>query len=587
MLSYKDVEFTDDLIQEIFTTVGRATDEAVLTYVRAHKDLGKGFQIKKASCAAFRKKISHHIGTMHEMDSITADFLYSAGIGREFVTVLSSFPLECQLDEFAVIFGHAAFTLALLLDERDDIHELGCQLLKSSEHQNLDADSARMTINDNMQSFITHLTKKICTATPATEAPPEDHNELIAELKRQLKAEQKLKNDVSSLLQEEKKSASRQISEKAERIEKLLAERNELRSSCSACQDQIESLRRELELSRLTYDTSVADTVESRLEGLTNSWLRKRIQLEQKLQYKAESNELLAQAEEAIVRQAQADRHTGNRRELHLRLSVISAKLAEVRDVRANALHPIEDLLEIENRLFVEEQNISRLIGAEENFQKPPLVQALAARINSVSEGDNSHHLEQFLEELHELGLSDSDFYFLQNKLGERYDRLVSVHGDQPLTQRPLNPALKFRFALGQGEPLTLVCDGHNILNSLEMFRDVRNLSHTDARKCLSNSIADLMQPYMECTATIVYDGPDHSRVECSENVTAIYSGGGKNEKHRADKRIEEMLNWRQYSGRSASVFVVTADYALGQEARESGAEVIPLEYFEWMLGGV
>jgi len=34
-------------------------------------------------------------------------------------------------------------------------------------------------------------------------------------------------------------------------------------------------------------------------------------------------------------------------------------------------------------------------------------------------------------------------------------------------------------------------------------------------------------------------------------------------------------------------VFVVAADYALGQEAHESGAKAIPLEHFVWMLGGV
>jgi predicted RNA-binding protein with PIN domain len=580
MLSYKDVEFTDDLIKEISATVGRAEDDDVLKYVRVHKDLSKGFQIKKNSCATFRKKIDRHIVSMHEMDIVTANFLYNSGVGREFVTVLSCFALEYHLYEFAAIFGQTAFTLALLLDERDEIRELGCQLLENSETRNIDTDSARKIVADNMQSFATHFSR-ICIATPVTPTPTGAQDDQIAELKRQLKAEQKLKNDLSSLLQEEKRSASRQLSEKAERIEKLSSERNELRSSCTAYQDQTESLRSELEQNRLTYDTNVAATVESRLEGLTNSWLRKRIQLEQKLQHKVESTELLAQAEEAIVRQTQADRHTGNRRELQLRLSAISSKLAEVRDVRANALHPIEDLLEIENRLVVEEQNILRLIGT----QKSPLVQALAARINSVSESDNSHHLELFLDQLHELCLSDSDFYFLQNQLGERYDRLLSVAGDRPLLPLPINPALKFRFALAQGEPLTLVCDGHNIINSLEMFRDVRNRNHAAARKSLSDSIADLMQPYQGSTATIVYDGPDHNKVECSDNVTVIYSGGGKNEMHRADRRIEEMLNWRQYTDRSVPVFVVTADYDLGKEARESGAEVIPLEHFEWFMG--
>jgi hypothetical protein len=66
--------------------------------------------------------------------------------------------------------------------------------------------------------------------------------------------------------------------------------------------------------------------------------------------------------------------------------------------------------------------------------------------------------------------------------------------------------------------------------------------------------------------ATIVYDGPDHDRVQVSNNVTVIYSGGGSRAaKHRADKRIEELLNWRTFAGESTPVFLVTDDYDLGQ----------------------
>ena len=52
----------------------------------------------------------------------------------------------------------------------------------------------------------------------------------------------------------------------------------------------------------------------------------------------------------------------------------------------------------------------------------------------------------------------------------------------------------------------------------------------------------------------------------------SAYSGGGKNEKHRAGKRIEEMLNWREYAGSSGLLYVVTADNDLGREARMSGS---------------
>lgn len=269
---------------------------------------------------------------------------------------------------------------------------------------------------------------------------------------------------------------------------------------------------------------------------------------------------------------------------LQQRLSIISSKLAEVRDVLANALHPIDELGEIEKQLAEEEWSLSRQLGSDQETSPSPLIQTLAARINACRNGETLHTLEQFAEELYQHGLPDTDYNFLQKKLGDRYDRLVAEHGDQSLPQKPLNPALRFRCDLGQGTPLTLVCDGHNILNSMDVFREVRNRNHAEARKSLSDSITGLLQPYQDCSATIVYDGPDNNQVKCSDNVTVIYSGGGKSEKHRADRRIEELLNWRVYTGRSTPVYVVTADNELSREARESGAEVIPLEQFEWML---
>lgn len=580
MLSYKDVVFTDELIREISTTVDRASDEAVMEFVRKHQDLAKGFQIRKTGCATFRKRISQHFIAMHELDDAAVKFLYCHGVGQQFVAVLSSQALAVLQHEFAAILGHSAFTLALLLDPRANIHRFGRNMQRKGEDRNLDKETARKVVVENMHSFIANfslITDAVTDKIPP--AVPYDPEKNIP-LQMELKAEQKRNCTLATQLKEEKERAQILLAEKAERIEKLLAERNVLRSSSAGLRNQIDSLQAELEQLRLTYDTDLTSSVESRLEGLTNGWLKTCIQHEQRTNC-SKAKDLLARADEVISLQVQADRHTGNRRELQLRLSAVSAKLAEVRDIRANALKPIEDLSYIERQLVAEEHDLSRLLGSDGDSRKTPMVQALAARINSASEGENIHKLEQFLDELHQLGLPDSDFAFLQNKLAVLYDRLLSQSDDAPLLQLPLNPTLRFRFALAQGQPLTLVCDGHNILNSMDMFTDVRNRSHSDARKSLSDILTVLLKPYQCCTATIVYDGPDHNKVECSENVTVIYSGGGKNEKHRADRRIEEMLNWRQYTGKSAPVFVVTADYDLGQEAKESGAEIISLEHFE------
>lgn len=583
MLSYKKTKFTDNLIKEIITTVSRSTDDDVLTYIRLHKDLAKGFQIKKNGCSVFRKKISQYIITLHELDEDSARFLYRSGIGQEFVTVLSQAVLMFHLDEFAAIFGHDAFALALLLDERAGVHRLGRKLLETPVESVLDKEAACTVVADNLRNFTTHFSS-ICPGLKIDKDPSVENKEKVALLERHLKAEQKRNSEISERLQQEKQAALQQVADKKERITRLTDENHALLSTCSDLKRQVGDLTKQIEQQKSTFDATVTASVESRLQGLAKRWLNNSILVEKAVERKDSANDLLSKTENAIALQIRADRHTGNRRELQQRLSIISSKLAEVRDVLANALHPIDELREIENQLADEELNLSRQLGTDQENSRSPLVQALAARINAADNGENLHNIEQFLDELHRIGLVEADYCFLQNKLGDRYDRLLSENEGGLLPQMPLNPALRFRYTLGQGTPLTLVCDGHNILNSMDVFREVRNRNHAEARKSLSDSITGLLRPYQDCSATIVYDGPDNNRVECSDNVTVIYSGGGKSEKHRADRRIEELLNWRVYTGKTAPVYVVTADNELSREARESGAEVIPLEQFEWML---
>lgn len=584
MLSYKKTKFTDNLIKEIITTVSRAADEDVLTYIQLHKDLAKGFQIKKNGCSVFRKKISQYIITLHELDEDSARFLYRSGIGQEFVTVLSQAVLMFHLDEFAAIFGHDAFALALLLDERAGVHRLGRKMLENPVESVLDKEAACRAVADNLRNFTTHFSS-ICPGLKIDKDPSVEIKEKVANLERQLKAEQKLNGEISARLQQEKQAALHHLSEKKERINRLTDENHALLSTCNDLKQQVGDLTNQIEQQKSMFDATVTASVESRLQSLANQWLKKRIQLDEYVQRNNSATDLIGKAEDAIARQVRADRHTGNRRELQQRLSTISSKLVEVRDVIANALHPIDELSDIEKQLADEEWNLSRQLGSDQETSPSPLVQALAARINVCRDGgENLHNLEQFVEELYQHGLPNTDYSFLQTKLGDRYDRMVSEHGEHPLPQKPLNPALRFRCDLGQGTPLTLVCDGHNILNSMDVFREVRNRNHAEARKSLSDSITGLLRPYQDCSATIVYDGPDNNRVECSDNVTVIYSGGGKSEKHRADRRIEELLNWRIYTDRTAPVYVVTADNELSREARESGAEVIPLEQFEQLI---
>ena len=112
----------------------------------------------------------------------------------------------------------------------------------------------------------------------------------------------------------------------------------------------------------------------------------------------------------------------------------------------------------------------------------------------------------------------------------------------------------------------------------------MRNRDHGEARQSLIDAITFLCRSNPHCTATIVYDGPDTNRIAVSAEVTVIYSGGGKTERHRADRRIAELLDWSSYINSSIPVYLVTNDNDLAEEARGSGAEVMTLDWFSRFL---
>ena len=583
MLSYHDTEFTEEIMAEIATSVSSADDNAILRHVKAERSLLAGFQLRKSNCGTFRKRIIQNIRTMDTLDEITADLLYNSGLGLQFVTVLSESVLKCQFSEFAAIFGYAPFTLALLLDPRPSVRELGSQMLDEPCDITQSKDEACESVADTMRPFTLHY-RAICSlvTNPDSDKNATTLQKQIGEVQRQLKAEQKLNEELSHRLHDEKKSALLQLTEKNDRVDKLLAELDVLRTSLDDQKKEAGRLCLQLAEERHDFETAIDSGVQLRLDGLTNNWLRNAVQLEQECHQAALTTDLLAQAEAVIARQAHADRHTGNFRSLRERLAAVVAKLSEVRETLAQAFQPLGELVEIETLLAAEVRRLSALLeNATTNNLPSPLVQALAARINVASTNDGLHQCEQLLEELRSLGLPKAEYSFLQSKLGERYDRLIAEYGNMAV---PLNPALRFRSVLSQGTPVAIVCDGHNIINSMPWFELVRNRDHGEARQSLINAITLLCKAYPQCTATIVYDGPDANQIAVAAGVTVMYSGGGKTEKHRADKRIAELLNWRAYTDSSTPVFLVTNDNELAQEARGSGAEVMPLDYFSLFL---
>lgn len=589
---YKDVLLTTEMLDAMVGIVSQADDDDLLRYVRSHKKLANGFKITKAGSATFRKRLIAQLRSTKELDNATAAFLYENSLGKQFFLVLSVEAIQEHLKQFFIIFGRINVLLALLLDERPELNELAISMLEASEDEEPDdRKRACAYIIANMTPFVDHFTtimREVIEDLPENDQQDPEvvdnaHND---ELQRLLIAEQKRNGLLSQKLQEYKEEVAAKQATQSERIAKLTTERDELRQLTVHAEQKIAMLLQEAKRNRQELDAIIEENVKARLSAITNRWLQTRETIDYEVQHIASHHDLIDKADTAICLQQQADRHTGNRHTLQQRLQDIISKLAEIREAVSSALHPLDGLSAIEAELQVEADRLRQLLDNGQSAELSPLAKSLATRIGATTGGDGLHQCETLLEKLCGLGLPSDDCRYLQNLLGERYDQLLAAHGtNRELPIQPLNPALRFRQALAQGKPSALICDGHNIINCMDQFEKVRSRDHAEARQLLTDTLAIQLKQYPHLSVTIVYDGPEHNKLQETENVAVIYSGGGcKLTKHRADRRITELLNWSAFTETGEQLFVVSADNDVVRESRENRAQVIPLDQFGYMF---
>ena len=572
------IELTPILLEAVTETVNAADNETIAAYITKKPGLAAGFRPNAPCNSSIKKRIIAQLKSASEYDANTIEFLYHAGLGQSFVVVLSTSALEQLHNQFHAWFG-VPFILALVLDSRPDVQELARKLL-DTDGQPLPRIDAGKQIGKELATF-SRVFLPLCNPAEQPEAP-QNHNAVaqLHDIQRQLVREEKRNQEISDLLHAEREK---------HRIykEQVTIRIHELRNQMESCKQELvharsknEGLEAELTSELENKKAAIANGIKSGLKQITNTWLYKRVHSEESLAELSEAPDLLAEADHILACQSQTDRHVGNRKMLRERLEAVTARLHEIRDARLNAIHPVDGLKQIEDKLLEEEKRISAILYPDTEACFSPVTIALAARINA-SKGEEVSRLEKLYEELGNMGLANADLTYLQNCFSDRFDRLLAENSERTDTILPRNPALRFKRNLSLGQRVAIYCDGHNLINSMEVFR---NDNHLDAREHLTQAVAKLSNEHQNCTACIVFDGPTHQREYVTENCVVIYSGGGTNEKHRADKRISEMLNWHEHLGEELQVYVVTADNEVANDACDKGAEVISLDQFGCLL---
>ena len=296
---------------------------------------------------------------------------------------------------------------------------------------------------------------------------------------------------------------------------------------------------------------------------------------------------LLARAASALTAQARADSAAGVRHLLEARLEACEASRARCRAMIVDALDPLPELVEVEKDLAAEIERLRKLLGREPSPAVDP-EEALALAINSASDA----HLPDLLHTARKLNglkvLSDEATARLEEAVRRRYSVRYAKRGGPGLENGDANsPDYILRCALQGQVPAILFIDAHNVLYALQA-RYSRPQDHrgpcAEAREWLVGDIVQMVSNAPTCRVILVFDGPERTESTPSGNVRVIYSGGAKDQEHRADDVIIDEARFLVGAGSSCRLLLVTNDTGLANRGIALGVRNLsPLELLNYL----
>ncbi|MBP7636538.1 MAG: hypothetical protein KBA18_01555 [Kiritimatiellae bacterium] len=339
---------------------------------------------------------------------------------------------------------------------------------------------------------------------------------------------------------------------------------------------ELEAATVELTRERTHREERVTAAVELALALEFHGWLAQARAVERDAQRPDPHAELLSQAEAALRKQSEADRHSGNRALLTARREQVEQTLATVRAALRNALRPTADLHAVEGALAAENLRLERLL--DPNAPASPLEAALAAQFQAARDNDlpRLRELPDLLAALHVLDAPA--VARLQAAFQRRVAALEALGVPVPQTENLSPAAALLTRALAGETPAILLLDGHNVLFGLpSRYNPVRGASLTEAekRQMLARDVVRLAGPNPALRAWLVFDGPTRQDTQAAPNVRVTYSGGQG--EHRADGVLLDNIRFFISASPETPILLVSNDQDLCAHARRLGAVDLPV----------
>lgn len=565
-----DIRLTPELESELKHLCEALSDDELTGLARSEPSLlVGGFRADKP--AAVRMRLLQ-VAVGPQLISETVRRLLAAhSLNRPLVARLSRAALRDLRQELAALFGGPRLLLAMLLDERAEVREAAGRLLQSGPPFTAmnPEDAARVV----REAFARLLEGVGATASansgdlPRMREAWRDEKDRLSEQLRESRAENR-----------RLKAVETRLARASEQLQASAAAGVEAGAQAEETARQLRQITRERDESRIELHREVTRR-EERLRaavdaGLANEfagWLAMARGLEAPAA--APADDVVARAEAALVRQAAADRHSGNRARLRTRLDQVEAVLARARDSLAAAMHPTPELRQAENDLEQEAGRLRDLLGIRAPVT--PFEAALAAHFNGAHANDLPH-LRTWVDRLAQIGALDKPALDRLDALLTRRQAITQATGDLPEGSEGSTAAGVLQRALAGRQPAILLVDGHNALFGLQgRYLAPQGSAVPDGNK-RARLVADLVHRFKgrpTCRAWIVFDGPEASDSSPAPNVRVTYSGGqGAN---RADGVLLDNVRFLRAEDPAIPILLVSNDHALGAEARRLGAQTL------------
>ena len=474
----------------------------------------------------------------------------------------------------AALLGSHVLLVALLLDARQEVRAKAEGWLQLPQPFMAPAPAEALAGLREMFADVTGL----LGSTPADHLPVtreawQDQKMKLEDRVRDLQAEnRRLKgvDDRLSRVAEQLKACEEKL---AAALQKGAAAETALRQKTR----ELEEVAAELARETSRREERLIAALDLALAKEFHGWLANARAVERAATCPAPQGDLLAQAEAALQKQGEADRHSGNRMVLAERLERLEAAHRKVRSALGNALRQTPELKAAEAALAAEIRMLSGLL--EPDAAATPLEEALLTRIHTA--GDNElprlRDVPELFGSLHVL--DGAAMARVRQAFQKRLAALQAVGVPPPPVRedRPAAAALLGRALAGR-EPSILLVDGHNVLFGLPArYNPARGTALTEAekRKLLTDDIVHIAAPNPSVRVWIVFDGPTRADTQAAPNVRVTYSGG-KGE-HRADGVLLDNIRFFKSSSPEIPVILASNDYDLCVAARRLGALDIPV----------